>query len=63
MTRSRPPCSQTKSRPSGANCIAVGLESPLATSVSVNPEGTVAARASDPRRLMTATTVRREQNR
>ena len=28
ITRSRPPCSQTNRRPSGANCIAVGLAKP-----------------------------------
>ena len=44
ITRSRPPCSHTNSRPSGANCIAVGLFKPLATSASVKPAGRVAAR-------------------
>ena len=45
ITRSRPPCSQTNRRPSGANCMAVGLARPLATCDSVNPAGSVAAAA------------------
>ena len=42
MTRSCPPCRQTNSRPSGANSIAVGLVRPLATRLSVKPEGSTA---------------------
>jgi hypothetical protein len=34
-------------RPSGATAIAVGLTSPVATRVSVNPAGNVAAPATD----------------
>ena len=48
MTRSCPPCSQTKRRPSGANAIAVGFARPLATSVSAKPDGSVAAPAGTP---------------
>jgi hypothetical protein len=47
ITRSRPPCSATNTRPSGANAIAVGALRPLTTSVSANPEGKVAAPAAD----------------
>src|SRR6185295_12851478 len=43
MTRNAPPCWQTKIRPSGARAIAVGLDNPPATKLSVNPAGTVAA--------------------
>ena len=43
MTRSAPPCWATKSRPSGAKAIAVGLESPVAMRVSEKPAGSVAA--------------------
>ena len=43
ITRSRPPCSHTNRRPSGAKAMAVGLARPLATVVSVNPDGNVAA--------------------
>ena len=42
-TRSRPACSQTKSRPSGANAMAVGLVRPVAIRVSTKPAGRVAA--------------------
>ena len=43
ITRSRPPCSQTNKRPSGANCIAVGFDNALATCLSVKPVGSMAA--------------------
>jgi hypothetical protein len=46
MTRSWPPCRQTNSRPSGAKAMAVGLLRPVATRVSVKPEGRVAAWAA-----------------
>jgi hypothetical protein len=46
MTRSAPACWHTKMRPSGAMAIAVGDERPLATTLSLNPAGTVAARAA-----------------
>ncbi len=46
ITRSRPPCSVTNSRPSGANAIAVGAASPVATCVSAKPVGSVAAGAA-----------------
>src|SRR5688572_30958728 len=42
MTRSAPPCWQTKMRPSGAIAIAVGLDSPE-IAVSVKFAGSVAA--------------------
>ena len=45
MTRSRPPCSATKRRPSGANSIDVGLASPVARLLSVKLAGRVAAEA------------------
>src|SRR5688500_2169773 len=47
MTRKRPPCSQTKMRPSGAIAIAVGLAIPEMI-VSVKPAGSVAALATLP---------------
>ena len=44
ITRSWPPCWQTKSRPSGANAIAVGEPDRLLPNcVSVNPDGKLAA--------------------
>src|SRR5437660_6415399 len=43
ITRSCPPCWQTNNLPSGANSIAVGLDKPVATCVSVKPAGSVAA--------------------
>src|SRR6185369_970114 len=43
ITRNWPPCKQTNKRPSGAKSIEVGLERPLAVTVSENPEGKVAA--------------------
>src|SRR5215470_9881281 len=46
ITRSAPPCSQTKMRPSGAISIAVGFERPL-IDVSVKPGGNVAANAAE----------------
>jgi len=46
MTRNWPVCWQTNKRPSGAKSIAVGLEMPLATTVSLNPDGSVAAEAA-----------------
>ena len=39
ITRRLPPCSVTNSRPSGANSIAVALDSPLSYSSSTNPDG------------------------
>ena len=52
ITRRRPPCSQTKSRPSGANCMAVGLASPLAINFSEKPDGSVAPWAGRPWKTM-----------
>jgi hypothetical protein len=43
MSRSAPPCSHTKSRPSGAKVIAVGLSRPSARSERENPEGSAEA--------------------
>src|SRR5215471_7860503 len=37
MTRSRPPCSHTNTRPSGANAMLTGESSESATTVSVKP--------------------------
>ena len=45
ITRSLPACSQTRSRPSGASAIAVGLVRP-GYAVSVKPAGSVAPTAS-----------------
>src|SRR5262245_11916874 len=42
-TRNVPPCSETKTRPSGAMAMAVGFARPAATRVSENPAGNVAA--------------------
>src|SRR5437762_14047527 len=49
-TRSFPACSEMNSRPSGANCMAVGLVTPLATRASEKPDGRVAAGATAGRR-------------
>ena len=47
ITRSLPPCWQTKSRPSGANAIAVGEPDRLLPNcASVNPDGKLAAVAT-----------------
>src|SRR6266550_1149986 len=46
MTRNWPFCWQTNKRLSGAKSIAVGLEIPLATTDSLNPDGSVAAEAA-----------------
>jgi hypothetical protein len=45
ITRNWPPCWQTNKRPSGAKSIAVGAERPLAMTVSLNPDGRMAAEA------------------
>src|SRR5436190_23991719 len=55
MTRSRPPCSATNRRPSGANSIDVGLASPLARLLSVKLAGNVAAMAGAAARNVLAT--------
>jgi hypothetical protein len=41
-------------RPSGANCIAVGLDKPLATRISKKPAGRVAAMEDDGNAAMNA---------
>src|SRR5687767_8142408 len=46
ITRSRPACSETNTRPSGAMESTVGLLRPLATVVSLKPLGRVAAAAA-----------------
>src|SRR5436305_2446694 len=43
ITRNAPDCEQTNIRPSGAIAIAVGEAIPLATVVSIKPDGSVAA--------------------
>src|SRR5450432_3987110 len=63
MTSRWPPCKQTKSRPSGANSMAVGLIPTLAPyCVSVKPAGRDAARSDNPPRNRALATTQTAPN-